>query len=528
MPKIFPKITAVLTALLLASSARAVVAPPEPVELHFADGTAIPATRYASENAAFAVDERGRLWRQQGSSLRRVDVRQFDALRRAAGHFARPLRGATGLLALRVAFSDVAGSVPRAEHAAVLFGKAHSLRDYYDSVSDGTLAVSGDVLPSDGSWLQLDEPLAAYGADLGPGNADPTRHDHGEKSPEALVEAVVRLADPTVDFSQFDWDGDGAVDHLLIIHAGDDQAASRRSDDIWSRQVVLPGPLEADGVRIESAMIVAETSPLGTFCHEFAHDLGAPDLYGLDDVGPWGLMGTGCWNGDPPGSCPARLSAPLLWDMDGDPRNGRQGWVMPSVARPGASVDLTAGPVLLPISQGETTVLAEWRDRQGYDAELPGHGVLLYVLSSTRPAVKILTPGRGERNATALHPGDTVSLPDGAASVTVTGEGLVLLQETALAENAQAAVPERVSLSVFPNPFRSATSLAVRTGAASAVISIFDALGRQVARFADVTPGTSVRWNGRDAAGRVLPAGVYLVRLKDGRSVATARVLLLR
>jgi hypothetical protein len=51
-----------------------------------------------------------------------------------------------------------------------------------------------------------------------------------------------------------------------------------------------------------------------------------------------------------------------------------------------------------------------------------------------------------------------------------------------------------------------------------------------VRRFEDTlsTPATTVRWNGRDTAGRLVPAGVYLVTLEaGGRSIST-RVSLVR
>ena len=51
-------------------------------------------------------------------------------------------------------------------------------------------------------------------------------------------------------------------------------------------------------------------SGLGTFCHEFSHCLGLPDLYtysGLDMLSNWGLMSNGSYNND--SWCPAGYSA---------------------------------------------------------------------------------------------------------------------------------------------------------------------------------------------------------------------------
>src|SRR5256885_6254409 len=51
-----------------------------------------------------------------------------------------------------------------------------------------------------------------------------------------LVTETVRLADPSVDFSQFDANGDGIVDHLTVVHAGAGQESGGGSDLIWSHR----------------------------------------------------------------------------------------------------------------------------------------------------------------------------------------------------------------------------------------------------------------------------------------------------
>jgi hypothetical protein len=88
-----------------------------------------------------------------------------------------------------------------------------------------------------------------------------------------------------------------------------------------------------------------------------------------------------------------------------------------------------------------------------------------------------------------------------------------------------------LALRVSPNPARGQVAFAIeadRTGPLR--LSIVDVRGRVVRRFEDTlsTPATTVRWNGRDTAGRLVPAGVYLVTLEaGGRSIST-RVSLVR
>ena len=85
--------------------------------------------------------------------------------------------------------------------------------------------------------------------------------------------------------------------------------------------------------------------------------------------------------------------------------------------------------------------------------------------------------------------------------------------------------------SVAPNPSRGAVALAL-AGPAGAVIeaSVHDVRGRLVARLARARlegGSTVLVWDGRDRGGRVVPAGIYLVRAttEAGASEAVARVV---
>jgi FlgD Ig-like domain len=90
----------------------------------------------------------------------------------------------------------------------------------------------------------------------------------------------------------------------------------------------------------------------------------------------------------------------------------------------------------------------------------------------------------------------------------------------------------RLRLSVEPNPARDRTSFVVESdleGARRA--TVFDVCGRLVRRLEDSGATVGVRalpWDGRDNAGRPLPAGVYVVRVEVQGRVASGRVSLLR
>jgi len=82
-------------------------------------------------------------------------------------------------------------------------------------------------------------------------------------------------------------------------------------------------------------------------------------------------------------------------------------------------------------------------------------------------------------------------------------------------------------LGISPNPFRGETRIAFSANSAAGVeAAIYDVSGRLVRRLGG--SGGSLAWDGRNAEGRRLGSGVYLVKLRSGGEVAAGRALLLR
>ena len=91
--------------------------------------------------------------------------------------------------------------------------------------------------------------------------------------------------------------------------------------------------------------------------------------------------------------------------------------------------------------------------------------------------------------------------------------------------------PEALSASAWPNPFRESVQLRLALPAAGSYrAEIFDAQGRlQRALGGEAAAGElGLLWDGRDAAGRVAPAGLYFVRVTSGGAEWRGRVLRLR
>ncbi len=256
--------------------------------------------------------------------------------------FARPQSivqpdGIEYVLAIKIDFSDQPGQRTSAEFNEYLFAeKGVSLKTYFHENSYGQMDVqpgpAGGVLPADNTWVRAKKPMVYYGEQA----RIVSRY-------QELVAEACRGVDAIVDFTKYDRDKDGIVDHVFIIHAGNDEATSGEENDIWS--ILTPSVnVIVDGVRVDTAVVVGEEPDfekphLGIYFHEFFHDFGAPDVYGLNITDArdhkWGLMGQfGPFQGPSVdgignGLAPSHIMGYLKWDFDARPENGRLGWIEP-------------------------------------------------------------------------------------------------------------------------------------------------------------------------------------------------------
>lgn len=328
-----------------------------------------------------------------------------------------PVVGKRKVVIILVDFPDVRFS---AEHTPSYYERLildpsyqGSLARYYEEVSYGLLRIEGIVAGN--KYYRAKYPMSYYGKDSPSGETDSA---YGPIYRLALE--AISLADEDIDFSQFDLDGDKVVDHIMIIHAGNGQERSGRPNDIWSHRwevdsnPAIPGNqgLLVDGVYALGYTMQAETSPLGIFAHEFAHDLGIPDLYvegAPSPVGRWSLMGHGAWLGNPPGSLPAHL----------DPWSKMiLGWISP--------VMLTESRRSVPVRRIETYrteslykipypglpseyLLIENRQRVGFDSGLPGDGILVWHIDDSVGSLE-----KGDVNSDPKHPRVALVPADGS------------------------------------------------------------------------------------------------------------------
>ncbi|MFW9997773.1 MAG: M6 family metalloprotease domain-containing protein [Candidatus Odinarchaeota archaeon] len=264
-----------------------------------------------------------------------------------------------------------------------------SVASYYWENSYGQLNITGEILGN--TWYRSANNATYWGDDLG--TVFPNVDNKNDKIYNLVAEGV-QLADPTVNFTRFDTDKDGVVDHLLVIHAGNAQeSAGGTVTDIWSHRWSVPFSCLVDGVAIKDYTMCAETSPMGTFGHELGHDIGdLPDLYDTDyssdGIGDWGMMASGSWNynaggGEQPGNTPAHFCA---WSKI------KMGWITPTIVTTDLSsvtlpaIETNPQESVLKIYLSNDThgvVLKEYllvcyRQQTGFDSFIPGQGILIW------------------------------------------------------------------------------------------------------------------------------------------------------
>ena len=176
-----------------------------------------------------------------------------------------------------------------------------SVHDYFLDQSRGLFDLTFDVV---GPVLMPND-YGYYGENGGP-------YDFDLHPGEMVVTACQAIVDE-VNFRDYDWDGNGEVDQVMIIYAGRGEASGGGANTVWPHEWCLTeaegAPLELDGVRIDTYACSCEMRSdssidgIGTTCHEFSHCLGLPDMYDIDyggnfGMGSYSLMDHGSYNGN--------------------------------------------------------------------------------------------------------------------------------------------------------------------------------------------------------------------------------------
>lgn len=274
-------------------------------------------------------------------------------------------------------------------NGAPQYGIPSSVSNYFKDQSNGLFDLQFDVVGP----VTVSNKVSYYGSNNSWGD---------DLRPEKMVEEAVRLSSSQVDFSDYDWDNDGYVDQIFVLYAGYSEAQGAAAYTIWPHAYNLSyagiTPPMFNGVKIDAYACSSELSGksgstpdgIGTFCHEFSHNLGLPDLYDIDYSGGygmyiWSLMDAGCYCG--PNLCgevPCNFTGYERWLCGwADLTELEEGCViddMPSVS--------AYGPTYLVRnrSYADEYYLLENRQQTGWDAYLPAHGLLVMHVDYDRNA----------------------------------------------------------------------------------------------------------------------------------------------
>lgn len=374
--------------------------------LSLVDGTEVKAQLVGDEFLHYYVSEDGTKYVQdEATGLYRKMTDEVTAQRRAAvrraqaqGRQKRMLRKAQasnvfqgtkkGLIIL-VQFTD---SKFKSGHDLALYERIAndenysgnnfrgSIKDYFKAQSHGLFELDFDVA----GICQLQHPYAYYGKN--------NSQEEDVKPGEMVAEACLWAHEQGFDFSKYDWNGDGEVDQVFVLYAGHGEASYKDANTVWPHMFYLSAsdygkPLSLDGVTVDTYACSSELNGdgnldgIGTFCHEFSHCMGFPDLYdtsyaGWFGMGDFDLMCSGSYNGD--SKCPAGYSAYekaecgwlTLKDMTNIEQETSISGVQPMSADGDAYVIKNKG------HEDEYYIL-ENRQKTGWDSYLPASGLMI-------------------------------------------------------------------------------------------------------------------------------------------------------
>lgn len=378
--------------------------------LHLANGTSVRAELCGDEHFCYYKDEQGKTYTNTSkelykeidlSSLRsfsEAQINKTNSTRRAQhkislGGDHKPYTGKKRGVILLVQFSDVKFQTENNKdlytrmmneegfnHKGLFRGSVH---DYFMSQSYNQFDLEFDVY---GPYT-MSADAAYYGRDLYDSNGQRLNDAHSL----LMINSACHMAIADgVDFSPYDWDGDGYVDQVYVIYAGFGQSTSGIEDTIWPHKSNLSQAnlsIKTGSVTIDTYACSSELTPvksgsqiagIGSLCHEFSHCLGLPDMYdifyeGHDGMGQWDLMNSGSHNngGYTP---PEYTSYERMY----------AGWLKPIEL--GRNLNVTGmkglsegGEAYIIHNDGNLNeyFLLENRTQTGWDKAIPGEGLLI-------------------------------------------------------------------------------------------------------------------------------------------------------
>ena len=485
------------------------------------------------------------------------------------------------ILAILVEFFEQTATVEDTFFDSLIFStQGNSVHKYFDESSQSQINLVTVNLPSALGWNRAPMPYYYY-VDENYGTGDYPNNS------QKLVEDLAQIVDPQVDFSEYDNDGDGYVDLILVIHSGSGAEFTGANQDIWSHKWNIHETTR-DGVKLYDYTIQPEfwrnpnDMTIGVYCHEISHGFGLPDLYDIDGssygIGYWGIMSYGSWNGPQGmGSSPAQHSA---WSK-----------VQMGIA---SVIDIDATQFDIPVTAVETGgsvyrlhtaamdnneyFLVENRQKIGYDAYLPSDGLLIWHIDDAQvnnshewyPGLNLNShylvaleqadglfqlenhincgdagdPFPGSGNNTVFGGSSLPSANSYRYDLSsfvlnnITSSDSVMYMDVTIdlstgIEPPSTILPQTINLSQnYPNPFNPETRIEFSvTNGGNGRLEIYNALGQKVKTIYEgyiATGVNSLTWDATDERNEDIASGIYFYRLTVGIESTAKKMILVR
>lgn len=323
-----------------------------------------------------------------GEQLRQQSAALFEkkTIQTKAGRKIHPEK----LLVIMVEFADTKFTAPNAKAAiADVFNKRGymgygSVKDFFVENSGGAYNPTFDVV----GVATMDNKSEFYAKNEMVNMLD-------------LVVSACKAVSGSVNYADYDCNGDGVVDNVYIVFAGHNQAEGGGNSTIWphasdirgaNKNLVLNGkqigPYSCGSeYRLASGSVL---SGIGTYCHEFGHILGLMDMYDTDKGAGGGespglfrlsLMSSGNYNNN--SYTPPSLNAFERSEL---------GWLALPELTPGKAtlqaINLNKG-YRISTSQANEYFVLEVRDNTGWDKYIsansaaPFQGLVIYQVDQT-------------------------------------------------------------------------------------------------------------------------------------------------
>ncbi len=249
-------------------------------------------------------------------------------------------------------------------------GNTRSVRDFFLEQSNGLLDLSFDVAGP----VELEHEHTYYS------------HDHNDHYADMIKEACQGALEQGLDFSKYDWDGDGTVEQVFVMYAGHGAADTGDTSYTWPHKSYLLPSVDYGGTYVSVYACSCELAGnnrgdgIGALCHEYSHCFDLPDAYdsegtGFYGMGTWSVLDYGSYNGDTYGYLPAGYTSY---------ERACCGWLEPIELTEETEVTgmkgLTdGGEAYIVYNAGHTNefYMLENRSSSGFDAELAGSGLLV-------------------------------------------------------------------------------------------------------------------------------------------------------